>query len=64
MDRCLDSGVKRSGARQKHAQCQKEMERRIGPDYALKESQIRACILWQVPCQIVIVRMKQNYCTE
>ena len=42
MDRCLDSGVKRSGAWQKHAQCQKEMERRIGPDYALKESQIRA----------------------
>lgn len=38
MDRCLDSGVKRSGAWQKHAQCQKEMERRI----ALKESQIRA----------------------
>ena len=42
MDRCFDSAVKRKSARYTLAQCQKEMERQIGPDYALKESQIRA----------------------
>ena len=42
MDRCFDSGVKRKSARYTPAQCQKEMERTIGPDNALKESQIRA----------------------
>lgn len=42
MDRCFDSGVKRKSARYTPAQCQKEMEKQIGPDNALKESQIRA----------------------
>ena len=42
MDRCFDSGAKRKSARYTPAQCQKEMERQIGPDNALKESQIRA----------------------
>ena len=40
IDRCFDSGVKRKSARYTPAQCQKEMERQIGPDNALKESQI------------------------
>ena len=42
MDRCFDSDVKRKSARYTPAQCQKEMERTIGPDNALKERQIRA----------------------
>ena len=42
MDRCFDSGVKRKSARYTPAQCQEEMERQIGPDCALKKSQIRA----------------------
>ena len=42
MDRCFDSGVKRKSARYTPAQCQKEMQRTIGPDNVLKESQIRA----------------------
>ena len=42
MDRCFDSGVKRKSARYIWAQCQKEMERQIGRDCALKKSQIMA----------------------
>ena len=42
MDRCFDSGAKKKSARYTPAQCQKEMERQIGPDNALKEAQIRA----------------------
>ena len=36
MDRCFDSGVKRKSARYTPAQCQKEMERQIGPNNAFK----------------------------
>lgn len=42
MDRCFDSGTRKKSARYTPAQCQKEMERQIGPDNALKEAQIRA----------------------
>lgn len=42
MDRCFDSGVKRKKAWYTPTQCQKEMKRQIGPDNALKESQIQA----------------------
>ena len=42
MDRCFDSGARKKRARYTPAQCQKEMERQIGPENALKEAQIRA----------------------